>query len=371
MSNGFVFAFLEVFECEGGIQTYNQNLLAAYTALDDQPAADVLVLRDRHRSDNPLASSRLRFHSFYHPSRAVGRIAFVLHLFNFILWQRPRHVFCGHLNLAPLIHWLCQPFNIPYTVIAHGKEVWFPVSRREQQALSQAKAIWTVSHYSSERASQANHLDPQLFRWLPCTIDGDRFSPGIKPPHLLVKYNLTNAKVLMTVARLWSGDIYKGVDVTLRALPEIARHFPEVKYLVIGRGDDRPRLEQLAIDLGVRDRVVFAGFVPTAELVAHYRVADAYVMPSQEGFGIVYLEAMACGLPVVSGDDDGSADPLLNGKLGWRVPHRSPEAVARACVEILKGQDARCQGDWLREQCLYHFGRATFTKRLRKFLNDS
>ncbi len=371
MSNGFVFAFLEVFECEGGIQTYNQNLLEAYAALDDQPAADVFVLRDRPRLDNPFASSRLKFHCFKHPSRRLGRINFVLQLFNFILWQRPRHVFCGHLNLAPLIHRLCQPFNIPYTVIAHGKEVWSPVSRPEQEALSHAEAIWTVSHYSSKQASQANHLDPQLFRWLPCMVDGDRFFPGTKPPHLLAKYKLENAQVLMTVARLWSGDIYKGVDVTIRALPQIAKHFPEVKYLVIGRGDDRPRLEQLARDLGVREIVVFAGFVPTAELVDHYRVADAYIMPSQEGFGIVYLEAMACGLPVLSGDDDGSADPLLEGKLGWRVPHRSPEAVAEACVEILQNQDVRCDGDWLREQCLQHFGKAAFAERLRQCFKDS
>lgn len=371
MSNGFVFAFLEVFECEGGIQTYNQNLLAAYAALGDQPPADVFILRDRPHPDNPFASSQLRFHCFKHPSRLLGRINFVVHLFNFILWQRPQHVFCGHLNLAPLIHWLCQPFNIPYTVIAHGKEVWSPVSRSQQEALRHGKAIWTVSHYSSKKASQANHLDPQLFRWLPCMVDGDRFSPGAKPLYLLKKYNLENAKVLMTVARLWSGDIYKGVDVTIRALPEIAKHFPEVKYLVIGRGDDRPRLEQLAVDLGVREIVVFAGFVPTDELVNHYRVADAYIMPSQEGFGIVYLEAMACGLPVLAGDADGSADPLLDGKLGWRVPHRSPEAVAAACVEILHNQDDRCDGKWLRQQCLQHFGKGAFAERLRQSLKDS
>jgi len=114
----------------------------------------------------------------------------------------------------------------------------------------------------------------------------------------------------MTVARLWSGDIYKGVDVTIRALPKVAQDEQEVKYLVIGRGDDRPRLEKLAQDLGVGDRIIFAGFVPTEELVDHYRLADAYIMPSQEGFGIVYLEAMACGVPVLAGDGDGSADPL-------------------------------------------------------------
>ncbi|MDP5337575.1 MAG: glycosyltransferase, partial [Nodularia sp. (in: cyanobacteria)] len=166
----------------------------------------------------------------------------------------------------------------------------------------------------------------------------------------------------------WSGDIYKGVDVTIRALPQIAQVFPEVKYLVIGRGDDQPRLAQLAEDLGVSDRVVFAGFVPTEELIAHYRLADAYIMPSQEGFGIVYLEAMTCGVPVLSGDDDGSADPLQDGKLGWRVPHRDPEAVATACLEILQGDDQRCHGEWLREQAIALFGMEAFQQRLQELL---
>ena len=91
-----------------------------------------------------------------------------------------------------------------------------------------------------------------------------------------------------------------------------------MKYVVIGRGDDQPRLAQLAADLGVADRVIFAGFVPDEALIDHYRLADVYVMPSKEGFGIVYLEAMACGVPVIAGDDDGSADPLQDGRLAGR-----------------------------------------------------
>jgi glycosyltransferase involved in cell wall biosynthesis len=172
----------------------------------------------------------------------------------------------------------------------------------------------------------------------------------------------------MTVARLWSGDIYKGVDVTIRALPKITQVYPNVKYLVIGRGDDQPRLAKLAEDLGVKEQVIFAGFVPDEALVDHYCVADAYIMPSQEGFGIVYLEAMACGIPVLSGDADGSADPLQDGRLGWRVPHRDPEAVFLACLEILAGDDSRCHGQWLREQTLISFSQKALAEKLKALL---
>ncbi len=137
---------------------------------------------------------------------------------------------------------------------------------------------------------------------------------------------------------------------------------------MIGRGDDQPRLARLAEELGVRDRVIFAGFVATKDLASHYRLADAYVMPSQEGFGIVYLEAMACGVPVLSGDADGSADPLQDGELGWRVPHRDPAAVAAACIEILNGNDARTNGVWLRQRVLELFGKPAFAQRLKALL---
>jgi phosphatidylinositol alpha-1,6-mannosyltransferase len=174
----------------------------------------------------------------------------------------------------------------------------------------------------------------------------------------------------LTVARLWSGDIYKGVDVTIRALPKILQVYPDVKYLVIGRGDDRTRLEALTRELGVENQVIFAGFVPKEALVDHYRLADAYVMPSREGFGIVYLEAMACGIPVLSGDEDGSADPLQDGRVGWRVPYRDPDAVAAACLDILQGKDQRCQGEWLREKTLEKFSKTALKEQLQKLIPD-
>ncbi|RCJ37889.1 glycosyl transferase group 1 [Nostoc minutum NIES-26] len=359
-----VFVFLEIFAREGGIQSYVKDIFRAYLGLSGVYKAEVFLLRDSSECSNPFESESLKFHYFQNQSPQLGKVKMAGSLLKYLLQKRPQHVFCGHINLAVLIQTLCQPLGIPYTVLTYGKEVWKPLKHQERHALASAAGIWTISRYSRDRACAANNLDPNKVKMLACAIDGDKFTPGSKLPELVKKYNLTDAKVLMTVARLWSGDIYKGVDVTIRALPQIAQVFPEVKYLVIGRGDDQPRLAQLAKDLGVSDRVVFAGFVTTEELIAHYHLADAYIMPSQEGFGIVYLEAMACGVPVLSGDDDGSADPLQDGKLGWRVPHRNPEVVAAACIKILKGDDQRCDGQWLREQAIANFGMEAFQQQL-------
>lgn len=368
-----VFIFLDVFNCEGGIQSYVKDILQAYLSISlqskCQTSTDIFILRDDAKCDNPFDEKSLRFHYLktWHP--LLGRLRLTTGLLKCLWLRRPCHVFCGHIKLAPLTQVLCQLRRVPYTVLTYGKEVWYPLPHRERQALAGATGIWTISRYSRDRLCDANDINPQKVQIVPCVVDGEIFTPGAKSPDLVARYGLADAKVLMSVARLWPTDVYKGVDVTIRALPAIAQAFPDVKYLVIGRGDDQPRLAQLAQDLGVSDHVVFAGFVPTSDLAEHYRLADAYIMPSQEGFGIVYLEAMACGKPVLAGDADGSADPLQDGYLGWQVPHRDPDAVAAACMEILKGEDRRCNGEWLRQQCLARFSKDTLTQELKPLLD--
>ena len=390
----YLFLFLEIFEQEGGIQSYIQAVLSSYGELNDVPPAVIFLLRDRLEHSTLPASPNIRLRSLWHPNPQVARLKLAIALLGFLWHQRPQRVFCGHIYLAPLVAICCLPLRLPYTVITYGKEVWQPLPQRLRLALQHASQIWTISRYTRDRTCTANQLSPDRFQLLPCCVDGDRFFPGSKSAILLEQYGLTGAKVLLTVARLWSGDRYKGVDVTIRALAAIAQAIPTVKYLVIGRGDDQPRLAALAQTLHVADRVVFAGFVPTAALPEYYRLADGYVMPSQEGFGLVYLEAMACGVPVLAGDADGSADPLQDGRLGWQVDHRDPTAVAIACIELLQCPpqcptqcptqcppqyppldagaagiaDPRCDRQWLRQQAIANFGKATLPQRLRALL---
>ena len=358
-STNYLFCFLEIFSSEGGIQSYVQEILKAYlsvtAATNSQQQAEILLLRDSPDCNNLDDSQNLKFYYLKTENLWFGRLKFGTKLLTCLLQNRPQRVFCGHIKLAPLIQSLCEPLGIPYTILTYGKEVWETLPLKYQIAMKQADRIWTISRYTRDRTCCNNQLNSEKFQIVPCTVDGNLFAIGPKPQHLLAKYNLTGAKILMTVARLRSTDSYKGVDVTIQALPQIAKAFPNVKYLVIGRGDDRSRLAKLATDLGVAERVIFAGFVPQKNLAAHYQLADAYMMPSQEGFGIVYLEALACGVPVLAGDADGSADPLQDGKLGWRVPHRDSAAVAVACVEMLRGEDRRCDRHWLREQTVARF----------------
>jgi phosphatidyl-myo-inositol dimannoside synthase len=361
--NRSAWIFLDVFTAEGGIQSYVRDILQTIADHPKKVVSDVFLLRDRAGVNNPLEGGSIRFHYCHHASTLVGRMKLAASLTQYLLQSKPDRVYCGHINLAPLVQALCLPLGIPCTILTYGKEVWEPLPLLKQRALQQADRIWTISRYSRDQLCAANQIDPGKVDFLFCAVDGQAFQPAPKSATWVEKYGLGNSPVLMTVARLWSGDPYKGVDVTIRALPTIAQAFLEVKYLVVGRGDDQPRLASLADELGVSDRVVFAGFVATEDLVAHYNLADAYVMPSQEGFGIVYLEAMACGKPVLSGDADGSADPVQDGRLGWQVPHRDPVQVAIACQAMLQGTDPRCNGEWLRAQSLAIFDKPAFAQR--------
>jgi glycosyltransferase involved in cell wall biosynthesis len=122
----------------------------------------------------------------------------------------------------------------------------------------------------------------------------------------------------------------------LELLPELARIIPTLSYLLVGDGDDRIRLEEKAAALGVRERVVFAGYIPEAEKAAHYRIADAFVMAGRgEGFGIVYLEALACGVPVVASTADASREAVLNGTMGEIADPDKPDELKAAILRVL------------------------------------
>src|SRR5205085_3283125 len=125
-------------------------------------------------------------------------------------------------------------------------------------------------------------------------------------------------------------------------LPLLSRDIPNIAYLIVGDGSDRLRLEQKARQLGVAERVIFAGHISEEEKPDHYRLADAYVMPSSgEGFGIVYLEALACGIPVIGSKIDGSRDALRDGRLGILVNPKDSDELRAAILQALAAKEQR------------------------------
>jgi phosphatidylinositol alpha-1,6-mannosyltransferase len=170
-------------------------------------------------------------------------------------------------------------------------------------------------------------------------VDTDVFRPGLgeeRRAHL----GLSGRPVIVCVSRLMPR---KGQDTLVRALPAVQRSVPEVALLLVGGGPYRSRLESLAADNGVGESVVFTGTVPWPELASYYGAGDVFAMPCRtrlrgadvEGLGIVYLEASACGLPVVAGDSGGAPDAVLEGETGYVVDGRSVDEVAGRLRELL------------------------------------
>jgi glycosyltransferase involved in cell wall biosynthesis len=283
---------------------------------------------------------------------------------------RPEQVISTHLNFGPVAHLAKRFFGTPYTLVAHGIEVQASLSSARRAALRAADRILAVSAWTRQRVLDLGGIDPARVVVLPDTVDDVRFTVAASPEYLATRYHLKpDEQVVPTVARLDPGEGYKGYDRMVQAMPTIQAACGPVRFLVVGRGDDRARLEAMARDLGVEYAVTCTGFVPDKELADHYRLADVFAMPSTgEGFGIVFLEAMACGTPVLAGNRDGSVEALDGGRLGSLVDPTDVQAIAHGIIALLQQQGPAW---WFDQQALHNavtqrFGREAFRETLRK-----
>jgi phosphatidyl-myo-inositol dimannoside synthase len=284
------------------------------------------------------------------------------------LWTAITHrpinfVFCSHLNMAPLAAVIARVLNVPVWVQVYGIDAWRELSVLQRRSVESATIVTSISRYTRRRLLQWVGIDPVRVKVLPCTVR-PQYRPGPKPGYLIERHAANGKKVLMTVSRLASSERYKGHDQVIRTLPRLLAQHPDTIYLVVGDGDDRPRLESLAVECGVAINVQFTGSVPQEELPDYFRLADVFVMPSaSEGFGIVFLEAMATGVRVIGGSQDGSRDALCDGALGTLVDPENGEELASAILTALddpartEDRTSRFKPDLFREHlsALHHF----------------
>ncbi len=356
----------EVFRGRGGLQDFNRNLLLALSGLNYRCAG--LLLNDnlvpaRFAPGLPLSPCG------FSPYRLLWKLRLFQRALFICLRQRPAFVLCGHVNLLPVCAALHRLTGTSYILIAHGIEIWGADSNLPQRKLAKAHAILSVSRYTKEQI--LGRVPGARVELICNAVDPDRFSPGPKRDRLLDKHDLRGKRVLLTVGRLSSREQYKGHEVVFQALPAIRTSFPDTVYLVLGSGDDEERLKAAASALAIREHVIFAGSVPDQEMADYYNLCDVFVMPSKgEGFGIVYLEALACGKPVIAGNCDGAREPLLDGRLGLLVDPDSPSEVAAAVNSIFAGTADRRLLDptHQRAEVIKNFGPQAFQGRIDRAL---
>jgi len=236
---------------------------------------------------------------------------------------------CGHVAQLP-VAWLAR-YRRPglrYALVAHGIEVWRPFTFLERLALRGAWRVFCVSEFTRGELLSRIALDPARVIVLPNALDPALDTDSAPGP-------ASSSPVILTVSRLSSTDRYKGIDHLIEAMPAILASSPDAKLRIVGRGDDRPRLQQLARDLGIDNAVEFAGYVDDRRLRHEFSRCTVFALPSQkEGFGLVYLEAMAQGKPCVAASS-GGAPEVISPESGLLVPYADVSALANACVIAL------------------------------------
>lgn len=280
----------------------------------------------------------------------------------------------SHVNLlfiAFLIH-LFKP-QVKIYLFAHGIEIWPRLPRWKRFFLKKTTII-AVSQFTKEKIIESQNLKAESIIVLNNALDPFYEYPHqfSKPQNLLERYHLKASQpVLFTLTRLSASEKYKGYDVVIEVLPQVIAHFPDIKYLISGKYDkiEKKRIELLIAKHQLQDHVLFSGFIDEIELTEHFLLADLFIMPSKkEGFGIVFIEAMASGLRTIGGNQDGTTDALKNGKLGTLVDPDDKEEVLSAILQQLKLQIIPASKLQLQENCKRSFSFENYKQLLENIL---
>ncbi|HEV2677314.1 MAG TPA: glycosyltransferase [Aliidongia sp.] len=273
----------------------------------------------------------------------------------------------GELVYGGWLVWPCRHLlGKPVIAYIHGEEITNRDSsswseRSKSKFLAMCNAVIAVSRFSHTAILQLLDLPDNRAVIIPNGVDRQRFYPTSPRADLIERYGLAGKRVLLTVARVVER---KGADMVLRAMPEILAACPTAHYLIVGDGPYRPELDAICAELAIGEHVTFAGDVADGELNDHYSLCDVFVMPNRElangdteGFGLVFLEANACGKPAISGIAGGAVDAVKDGVNGLCVDGTDPAKVAEAAIRILSddalhgrlvegGHKAAAAADW-------------------------
>jgi phosphatidylinositol alpha-1,6-mannosyltransferase len=286
--------------------------------------------------------------------------------------ERVSRIHCGRCLpeglMALALKWL---HGISYICYVHGEEVNYTTSSRElrwwaRRVLTAADYVIVNSRNTARLLQDEWNLASDRLRLLYPGVDTERFLPAPRDLAVREQIGWGERPVLLTVGRL---DRRKGQDQVIRALGAIRQTVPDILYVIVGGGEDRIYLEDLVNKTGQRGHVQFLGELTDDDLVRCYQQCDLFVLANRqvgkdfEGFGMVLLEAQACGKPVVAGASGGTAETMHIPETGVVVPCEEPDALAALLAELLVDRKRReSMGQVARNWVIEHFDWATLSR---------
>ena len=266
---------------------------------------------------------------------------------------RERHIESVHAsNCLPdgFLAWMLRRrFGLPYLVYVHGEELIIAGKSRElhwmaRQVYRDAKLVIANSRNTARLLIDGWPVSTQRVRVMHPGVDTREYRPAPRDMNVRRRLGWGDCHVVLTVGRLMKR---KGHESLIRSLPEISKSVPDVLYAIIGDGDERQRLEQLVNDLKLHGRVVFHGELDDDDVRSAHQQCDLFALPNREingeteGFGIVLLEAQACGIPVIAGDSGGTAEAVNAPHSGRIVRQDHPDELAKTISELLRDDAQR------------------------------
>lgn len=302
---------------------------ATFASLNDPSGPQELVVADQIVPMHGFSRSKAKFIGAAIRSARAARGA------NHI-------IIAGHPNLAPIAVLLQKTFHHARAIVmAHGVEVWQSLPLARRSALRAAQLVTGPSTDTVQKLNAVQHVASSRTRLLPWPLNPD-FLRLTAATGLNLPVNLPGAKIILTIGRAAASEQYKGTDDLIRAVANLQPEVPDLHMISVGGGDDLARLREVAVDSGVSSKVHFLEGLSRAELAACYAAAAVFAMPSAgEGFGIVFLEAMAFGKPVIAAACGGALDLVKDGVNGLLVPPRDPSALTVALRRLLQDDTTR------------------------------
>ncbi len=362
-----------IFDFKGGIQVFCNYFFQDFFNIYPNLEKKIYLKEDRPARKKLQTLVEYNFSGHY--PKFLRTLIFSIKLLSSGLFNKNPIIFVMHANYLPLIFILSKFRKIKYFVVIYGIEVWNWKSPMKIQSLRSATAIISISNYTISKVKEYLTVDQSKFNILPCKFSENNFQIADKSKKLLDRHGITNeTKVILTICRLDNFESYKGYDQIIESLDLVKESIKDLVYILVGKGNDRHRIEDLIKNKGLEKSVIMTGFIPDEEIVDYYNLCDLFAMPSKgEGFGIVYLEALACGRPVLVSNQDAGQEVIKNGELGIVVDPDNIKELANILIQVLNGKHPNkniYNREFLRQKVIEYYGLDVFHNRLKKILEQ-